>query len=813
MALKSLVSAFGLALACACAVSNTALGSSTSVPAVPPVSCASTVIELDLHGVEYANVETSVREVLAAAPAEVQCVTLTAICGHGRPLMPVLQGTHGLGEELRVSPGDFRILRRVLKKLRDEDALALNESAEILKGFDELLASYSPNVAYYQREGRSLATVHKMLTQATNAVLSLIAQRGFTVTFALGTKPSSPPFELSFWNDGVLVATLVRLDSTGAKRVEGPISLTSDEATNWTAVQSILDRFKQVQIALDFIRKWKGSDLYREELTAITQERRARMARRAAAQASSEQQRRATAERESERAAAVAVLQKAQASFERDLLDELLGPLFRGYANFGTSARERTAKERLQVLHDFKLDRSPAWVRQAKTAFEKFANTVAQKWTQLRGRIGELHGQTGSTAFWRQWSAPKLNKLIADKLGVFDAGQYSICHLDQQPSSRTHGRCKSQESVMLIPEPHVFAPSDARFRFKPALGDTLQCDTLLLSDAGERARAQTRLTRALGSVHAFLARTCPSVENMTRSLVRLFEQRLLDSVARLLALREDLHVELLQLEQNRAAAVHQAANEMASSFTPKWPVLSDTATGQEIDAFVDTVTTMAETSASTIAAEPRQRAQQLWEQTMASKEAIELLSLDSTQIEDMMLLLKPEVVETDEILSRASAQMQSISLAKAATDETAAFNFFMLRPALHDFVDSSDSLFALASPLKALALVCLRLEEGVVLPLDFSRFDRQVAVFADAFRTKAAVDLSSAENIMSVAKSQKRKKVRDAVIVPTSQEAVSMVCPAFPGQSQSTCSKSIARKNATAPSNERKRTTCTSCMR
>ncbi|MES1914760.1 MAG: hypothetical protein MHM6MM_006797 [Cercozoa sp. M6MM] len=524
----------------------------------------------------------------------------------------------------------------------------------------------------------------------------------------------------------------------------------------------------------------------------MAQERRARMARRVAAQASAAQQRRATAEREleSERAAAVAVLKKAQASFERDLLDELLGPLFRGYADFGSSARERTAKERLQMLHAFKLDRSAAWVRQARTAFEKFANTVAQKWTQLRDHLGVLHGQTGSRDFWRQWSAPKLNKLIAEKLGVFKVGQYRFCDLErQQPSSRTHGRCKRQEGVMLLPEPRVFAPSNetlctyAHAKFKPELGDTLQCDTLLLSDTDERARARTRLTRTLGSVHAFLAHTCPSVENMTQSLVRLFEQRLLDSVARLHALREDLHVELLQLEQNRAAAVHQAANEMASSFTPKWPVLSDTATGQEIDAFVDTVTTMAETSASTIAAEARQRAQQLWEQTMASKEAIELPGLDSTEIENLLLLLKPEVVETDESLSCASAQLQSISLAKAATDETAAFNFFMLRPALHDFVDSSDSLFALASPLKALALICLRLEEGVVLPLDFSRFDRQAAVFADALQAAAAVKLTSAENIASFAKSQKRTRVRDAVIVPTSREGVSMLCSA--GQSQS----------------------------
>ncbi|MES1912932.1 MAG: hypothetical protein MHM6MM_005178 [Cercozoa sp. M6MM] len=217
---------------------------------------------------------------------------------------------------------------------------------------------------------------------------------------------------------------------------------------------------------------------------------------------------------------------------------------------------------------------------------------------------------------------------------------------------------------------------------------------------------------------------------MTQALVPLFEQRLADLLARADALREELRAELLQLEQNRAAAVHQAASEMARLYTPKWPVLPDTATSLEIDDFVDIVTTMAETSARTIADETLQLAQQLWAHIMASTEAIELPGLGSALIEDFVLLLEPEAVETFESLSRASTQLQSISPSKAAKDEAAAFDFFMLRPVLRDFVDSSDSLFALASPLKALGLLGLRLEEGVVLPLDFTRFERQVAAFA-----------------------------------------------------------------------------------
>ncbi|MES1913872.1 MAG: hypothetical protein MHM6MM_006020, partial [Cercozoa sp. M6MM] len=233
MALKSLVSTVGLALAFCWAAG-------TSVPAEPPMSCVN-VIELDLHGVAYANVEANVHEALVAANilplslAQAKCVTVKAICGHGRPWVPVLRGTHS--DELRASPGDFAILRRVLKTLRDSSALTPSDSAEILNGFNELRASYSPNVAYFQRENRSLATVHEMLAQAKKAVLSLVGQGGFKVTFALETKPSALPSELSFWNDGALVATIVRLDAEGAKSADDTLGLTSDEAINWTRVK------------------------------------------------------------------------------------------------------------------------------------------------------------------------------------------------------------------------------------------------------------------------------------------------------------------------------------------------------------------------------------------------------------------------------------------------------------------------------------------------------------------------------------------------------------------------------------------------
>ncbi|MES1912931.1 MAG: hypothetical protein MHM6MM_005177 [Cercozoa sp. M6MM] len=104
----------------------------------------------------------------------------------------------------------------------------------------------------------------------------------------------------------------------------------------------------------------------------MAQERKGRLARRKAAEQSAEQQRLAKEERrlESKRAAAVALLKKAQADFGSDLLDELLNPIFHGsrHADFGTSKRERIIEARYKLLHQHLLtDGSTARARQVSS--------------------------------------------------------------------------------------------------------------------------------------------------------------------------------------------------------------------------------------------------------------------------------------------------------------------------------------------------------------------------------------------------------------------------------------------------------------